>query len=181
MTIQIYQTLKDRNNPQEIESNGPFECTRSDAWLGDGYYFWEYFVEHAHWWGRKGCNNNYIICAAYYDKDQIYCFDLIDNYEHLNLLEELNHIVQAKENRPVYVSKLIELLKRKGLFNFDAIRAPSNEAISDPLVVKYKPKHRAKIYLRPLNQVCFIKKKNRLNLRGYKIIYPSQYVEGYVV
>jgi|SRR5690554_4544244 len=108
-------------------------------------------------------------------------FNLIDNYEHLEFLEELNLAVKAKRRKPVYIPQLIELLKRQGLFKYDAIRAPSLEAISDPLYVKYKPKHKARIFLRPLNQVCFIKKKNRLNLRDYKIVYPSHYVEGYVI
>ena len=181
MTIKIYQTLEDRNNPQEIVSDGPFGCKRSDAWLGNGFYFWENYFEHAKWWGSKGCNDNYVICSAFYDNNESFCFNLIDNYEHLEFLEELNLAVKAKRRKPVYIPQLIELLKRQGLFKYDAIRAPSLEAISDPLYVKYKPKHKARIFLRPLNQVCFIKKKNRLNLRDYKIVYPSHYVEGYVI
>lgn len=181
MTIQIYQTLEDRNNPQDIAINGPFKCTRSDAWLGDGFYFWENYIEHAHWWGSKGYNNNYIICSAQYDHNPSYCFDLINNYEHLSLLEDLYHIVKAKTSKPVLVSKIIELLKKQTTFDFDAVRAPSQDAKSEPLYIKYKSIHKAKIYLRPLNQICFFRKNNRLNLRDFQIIYPPQYVDGYVV
>lgn len=48
----LYQTVEDRNNPSEIETEGPFLCVRNNAWLGRGYYFWDTFVELAHWWGN---------------------------------------------------------------------------------------------------------------------------------
>lgn len=181
MTISLYQTVEDRNNPLEIVSNGPFKCNRADAWLGHGYYFWENYIDHAHWWGEKGYDKMYVICSASYDFDALYCFDLVNNYDHLHLLEELSLEIKSKINKPVLVPKLIELLKLKNLFEFDAIRAPSNEAISDPLVAMYKKGNRARLYLRPMNQICFIHKKNRLNLRNYQIIYPPHYVDGYVV
>ena len=49
----LFQAIKDLDNPDEIEQNGPFKCRREDAWLGEGYYFWDSFVELAHWWGRE--------------------------------------------------------------------------------------------------------------------------------
>ena len=48
----IFQTLEDRNNPDEVESQGPFICT-NNPWLGKGYYFWDTFLDLAHWWGTK--------------------------------------------------------------------------------------------------------------------------------
>lgn len=35
----LFQAVKDLDNPDEIEQNGPFKCRREDAWLGEGYYF----------------------------------------------------------------------------------------------------------------------------------------------
>lgn len=35
----LFQAVKDLDNPDEIEQNGPFKCRRKDAWLGEGYYF----------------------------------------------------------------------------------------------------------------------------------------------
>ena len=43
----IFQTLEDRNNPDEVESQGPFICT-NNPWLGKGYYFWDTFLDLAH-------------------------------------------------------------------------------------------------------------------------------------
>ena len=56
----LYQTVEDRGNPKEILNNGPFQCTRS-PWLGNGYYFWDSFIELAHWWGRQGYHGQYVI------------------------------------------------------------------------------------------------------------------------
>lgn len=33
----LYQTVEDRDNPDNIEAEGPFKCTRKDAWLGEYY------------------------------------------------------------------------------------------------------------------------------------------------
>ena len=48
----IYQTVEDRGNPDYVEQHGPFICTNKNAWLGEGYYFWDTIIELAHWWGN---------------------------------------------------------------------------------------------------------------------------------
>ena len=37
-----YQTLENRSNPDQIEEQGPFLCRHKNAWLGEGYYFWDF-------------------------------------------------------------------------------------------------------------------------------------------
>jgi hypothetical protein len=43
----------------------PVKCTRTDAWLGEGYYFWDDILD-AHLWGKtsKRRLNNYDIYSA---------------------------------------------------------------------------------------------------------------------
>lgn len=91
MIRKIYQTLEDRNNPDEVESQGPFLCNRKDAWLGNGYYFWDSFIENAHWWGKEGARyKSYLICESSFHLNEK-CFDLYDNPEHIkNLIEIIN-------------------------------------------------------------------------------------------
>lgn len=43
----LYQTVEDRNNPDDVEQHGPFLCTNKMAWLGHGYYFWDTFINLA--------------------------------------------------------------------------------------------------------------------------------------
>ena len=86
----LYQTLENRKNPEIIEKNGPFLCNWENTWLGDGYYFWDSFINNAHWWGKEArkYKDGYIICKSICDYNSIDCFDLVGNTEHLQLLLE---------------------------------------------------------------------------------------------
>lgn len=181
MEIKIYQTLQDKKNPEEIISNGPFKCEREDAWLGHGYYFWENYEKYAHWWGKYGYKNSFVICSAEYEKNDLYCLNLVDNYDHLELMESIHKKLAKKTDKELYVPKIIEFLKKTKIFNFDAIRSPTLQAYSNSLVIKYISKNKSTLHLQPMIQVCFLNKTNRLNLKNYQIIYPVQYIEGYVV
>jgi hypothetical protein len=187
----VYQTLEDRSNPDTIERDGPFICKRRNAWLGVGYYFWESFVENAHWWGKE-CNNyqhGYVICQAIYLFDEEKCFNLIDNYEHLRMY---NDTIKIMEDNSIFnsdkttVSRIIEYLRNTlRIFKYEAVRVYgvnsksfksfySNTTIFDV----YKPQK----YLDslPAIQVCFYTKQS-LNLKNYKIVFPEEYIEGYLV
>ena len=65
----LYQTLDDNDNADYVEQNAPFPCDRKNSWLGTGYYFWDTFIENAHWWGEVNYKNSYIICKAVCDFD----------------------------------------------------------------------------------------------------------------
>ena len=78
----IFQTLEDRNNPDEVESQGPFICT-NNPWLGKGYYFWDTFLDLAHWWGKQVHSGNYIICQTFIEDNSEYILDLVGNTQHL--------------------------------------------------------------------------------------------------
>lgn len=185
----IYQTLEDRGNPDNVELNGPFKCNRKDAWLGFGYYFWESFIENAHWWGQECINFNggYIICQAEYDQIDELCFNLVDNPEHLKMLDDSIDLLQKKEliDSETTFSRLIAYLKEElGIFNFEAIRA--NPVNSRSLksnfsnLVKFKKGAPQYIDMYPTIQICFYK-KDSLNLRNYRVIFPNEYNEGYLV
>lgn len=179
-TRKAYQTLENRNNPNEIEEEGPFLCYRKNAWLGKGYYFWESFIENAHWWGREGYKNDYVICESTFELDEDKCFNLIDNAEHLASFKFAKSALQRKQihDKPV-VSRIIEFLKQQKAFKYEAIRAnginSKNENRTPFVANGYQ-------YLEssPAIQICFLT-KNALNRKGFKIIYPEEYVEGYVV
>lgn len=75
----IYQTLEDRQNYEEIEAHGPYFCSEryqngilkkgvKEPWLGEGYYFWDSRISDAQWWGdtiysKKG----YVIWLVMYN------------------------------------------------------------------------------------------------------------------
>ena len=174
-----YQTLENRNNPDQIEEQGPFLCNRQSAWLGEGYYFWDSFIENAHWWGQEGYKNNYVICESTFELDEDKCFNLVDNPEHLKLFEFTKKALIEQQIHNLIVPRVIEFLKQRKNFKYEAIRANginSKNESRTPFVIKGHQ------YLEsfPAIQICFLTKKS-LNRRGFKIIYPEEYMQGYVV
>lgn len=172
----IFQTLEDRDNPNYVERNGPFPCNRTNAWLGDGYYFWDTFVENAHWWGEY-CNNSngrYIICKAVCDYDPNLCFDLTGgNMQHL---EYFNEVILMMKKQGLFtekttVARIIKYLKDDlKIFKYEASRVYG--VLSKSVQSKYsstvlfsigKPQY---LDTKPAIQICFYTNKS-LNLKTF--------------
>jgi hypothetical protein len=185
----IYQTLENRNNPDEIERDGPFICRNSTAWLGKGYYFWESFIENAHWWGSYCNSNGYVICEAYYDLDDNFCFNLVDNPEHIqmfrNTIEAMKREKLYEERKTAVASVIYHLKDRLNIFKYEASRInglnsrSKNSPYSEIALFKRDDNLRF-LDLLPTIQVCFYNKK-ALKLRRYRIVFPDEYVDGYAV
>lgn len=183
----LYQTVDDRGNPDQVEAEGPFKCTKAerDPWLGDGYYFWENYIENAHWWGEKGYHNRYMICSASCKDSNI--FDLTSgNLEHLAILKEYWQILldRAPKKRFTVRTVLEHMMTYSGAFDYAAIRTDGiNTANSDAGISKHRlyfPNKASYINLMPQIQICIIDKK-RMELSGYKIVHPSEYCSDVVV
>ena len=187
----VYQTLEDRGNPDEIEQNAPFPCHWENTWLGDGYYFWDTFIENAHWWGNVRYKNNYVICSFSCDFDTTTCFDLVGDTEHM--LDFSNSIDFLKQQKLIdvntTVSRVLALLKSKIKgFNYQAIRVYGVKSISDFKQDFEKYRHRLIFELskpqyldyKPAIQICIFDKKG-LNLRNTKIEFPDEYNLDFLV
>jgi hypothetical protein len=184
----IYQTLQDRDNPNEIEGNGPFKCRRKNAWLGQGYYFWESYVENAHWWGEISCFGKYVICKAKVFPNEDNCFDLVDNPMHLEQLRTAADMISEKGLSPsrITVGNVVQFLKDNfDSFQFECVRAkgervrlPENK-FSKP--VYFTANGKPYLDLNPPIQICLFGKTS-LDLQGYMIVYPEDYViEDYTI
>lgn len=184
MEVRIYQTLTDRGNPDQIETDGPFICNKPDAWLGRGYYFWEYFIKNAHWWGKENLKTNYIICEATYTRDEK-CLDLMDNPDHISYFNESLEILKEqglyKEGQTT-VAHVIEYLRRIKKFPFHATRVLGTRSRSQQSeytnVIQFNAQHCAVLDLCPPIQICFYSKK-ALHTSSYKIVFPEEYIAGY--
>lgn len=183
----VYQTLEDKGNLDEIEQDGPFLCNRANAWLGAGYYFWDTFIENAHWWGKE-CNSykdGYIICKAVCDYNDDDCFDLVGNTEHFSLFNETYEYLKSKGlvNKDTTVSRVIQYLRNDlKIFTYSACRVVGNSSksfnSSFRFSLLFNPKKNSYLDLKPPIQICFYKKTS-LNLRNYQIVFPVEYIEGY--
>lgn len=103
----LYQTVKDKGNPQEIITDGPIHCITDDAWLGHGYYFWDTFEKLGHWWGEEKLKQDYMVWKAICDFDSDKCFDLYGEPEHIALF-----------------SSLVEVMIKEGIDEIDNITVP---------------------------------------------------------
>ncbi len=186
----VYQTLENRDTElNQLEENGPYSCKWENSWLGDGYYFWDTFIENAHWWGKEiRCySSGYIICKAICDFNDIDCFDLVGNTEHLTMIDEAFGILKNEglANSDTTVRRIIEFLKKNmKQFNYSAIRVLGFK------VKNYKSQFSSNVFFernnssayldcKPPIQICFYRKKS-LNLRDYHIVYPEESSLDYV-
>ncbi|RRQ49801.1 hypothetical protein DZC72_04210 [Maribacter algicola] len=174
--VTAYQTLEDRDNIDEIEFEGPFKCTRNNAWLGHGYYFWDTNIDWAMAWG-KSCYLNkgkkFVIgrCQVNLSKD---CFDLLGCVAHWQeFLEVINVFITSgkiKDSSQQTVPNIIMFMKRKGIFPYKSIRAADFHKNSIQLYFKEDQKEYMVVNQRV--QICVIDIKEVL-LHPFSVIYPD--------
>jgi|GEM_PF-1848595 len=188
MQLTLYQTLEDRNNPEEVEAKGPFACTRGNAWLGKGCYFWDADISVAHWWGESAYKGNaYMICVASAVLDDT-CWDILAKETHRKELLIACQMIAADRKKPLNalkVSWVIEHLKKTGSMSYKAIRAATTDAKGYRTGNKtQKPRlHFVSgstyfLDLQPPVQVCLFERR-ALSLRNYSVIYPDIYGSPY--
>lgn len=171
MKVIGYQTLEDRGNQQFVEKEGPFRCVRHNAWLGQGYYFWDTEIRWAHDWGRV-YNNQYLIGKSLLDLTN--CYDLVGNMQHLqdfrNLYYELISSGIVRDKKTMLVPVVIDFLKELNRFSYSSIRAEDYPQNVD--MVQYRS-GREYMYLNKRSQICVIDKDN-VCLSSFEVVYPEQ-------
>ena len=182
----IYQTLDDKGNADFIESNGPFPCKWPNSWLGDGHYFWDTFVENAHWWGGQQYNDRYVITEAKIDFCTSTCFDLVGSTKHMQEFEKVIELMKGRGllNNKTTVARVISFIKDTlRLFDYDAIRVYGINSKTKLITPNYRMNFELgkAQYLdyKPAIQICIYRIKN-LNFNSYQIVYPDEYISGYV-
>jgi hypothetical protein len=192
MDLILYQTLDDKGNPDDVESEGPFICKREHSWLGNGYYFWDAHIELGHWWGelnvRQGFyKDGYIICKANAILDSS-CWDLYGNGLYRKEFDKICKLLideNVTTKSKLLVSHVIEYLKKKSLFKYKAIRMLGVNTISSnsslyffrvPFVNHKQNNQYFDVY--PPVQICLIE-KSALSLKNYSIVFPDEYIETY--
>lgn len=187
--IKIFQTLENRDNPEQIERDGPFICRWNNSWLGTGYYYWDTFLFVAHWWGKMRYNENHIICEAVCEFNDKNCLDLVGNTNHMNKFFSCVDIMKTKKlvNEKTTVSRVINYMKETlKAFDYEAIRVYGINSISPD---NY-PEYTNRLYFEagkmqyldvtPAIQIC-IYNKTGLGMSNYRIIFPAEYDNNYMV
>ncbi len=179
MIVTGYQTLEDKDNIDEIELDGPFQCTHKGAWLGTGCYFWDTNFDWALDWGDiayQKRNKEFVVgkCNIDLSKD---CFDLfgvvqhqIDLKECIEVMIESGKIRSAKE---ATISNLIQFMKNQKIFNYKSIRAADMHR--NVFRLKFRGDRAEHMIINQRVQICVIDKKDVL-LHPFKVIYPEKYL-----
>ena len=74
--LNYFHTQEKRNK----QLSKPLKCKKDNAWLGEGYYFWE-DEQDALFWGQSSKRDNYEIYIAQLKKDAE-ILDTVFNREH---------------------------------------------------------------------------------------------------
>lgn len=177
----LYQTLEDRNNPDEVEQHGPYKCTRSDAWLGHGYYFWHHFIGFAHRWGKVTYSVNYMICSQtgfIFGNPEV--LDLVGDLEMIDAVDKYAATLKKKYNQQsMVVRTVLEHMKRIGVMSdYKAVRIEGRES----MMGSYNPRSHRLFFkrgddfyfeMKPPVQVC-VYDKSILD-DDFRVIYPDEY------
>jgi hypothetical protein len=180
--IQLYQTVANKENPDYLETNGPILCV-NNPWLGPGYYFWDSFLENAHWWGRIHYASNYMVCAEESDGEND-MFDLVGNTHHLTEMRIAVDMFRDRFNgRPLRVARVLAFIKGElKSFPYKAVRAnainsKSYSDLEDQIVHFTSGKPFLELF--PPIQICVYDKSF---LKGnFRVIFPPQYCKDYTI
>lgn len=179
--VDAFQTLEDKDNIDHVETSGPFKCTRPNAWLGDGYYFWDSNLEWAVEWGINGFEKKgkeFIIGKCIVDITNN-CFDLFGSvFNQLELKEAMRVFIDSekiKDNERLILPNIIQYMRNKGIFKYKSIRAAD---ITNKVIAFHFSKNEFRKEFMEINQrvqICVIDKKDVV-LPPFKVVYPEKYL-----
>jgi hypothetical protein len=178
----LYQTLEDRDNVDYVEANGPFLGNVRDRWLGKGYYFWDTFIDAAHYWGfvsYKVKGKDYIIAKSEVDIPKNMLLNLLEP-EHLMMFANWrDSYAKTFPGSKVTVEKVITHAEKLmgGNFPYSAIKAEFKDCFSyKEYQDRIYPYLAGKTYLdlKPPVQIC-IRDRSIIGINNFKVVFPIEY------
>ena len=171
-----YHTVEDRGNPEFIKANAPFKCTRGDAWLSHGFYFWDEDFKRAKDWGEKAYKKNgYVICEC--TLKLLKMFDLAGRIKYQGMYLEYINILKTKfpVSKDTPIGEVIALLRAYNqigiVFDYDSVRASDSPRNTKTKFVQSRPETSD---LNKRIQICLFD-KSPINLQGLRIVSPNKY------
>lgn len=176
MIVDIYQTVEYR--PQSPFRGWSVPSVR-DCWLGQGYYFWEFFIQNAHKWGEKFYTikgMRYEIFQTEYDNSSETCLNLIDPIQRNQFNEDLDEVFKTCDEKLKFIGASFDLLKEvfpEEYEKYECVRDwPQSGMSTDsyPYVVTENGVEKGKYFLYMPIQVCFWMKRHV----GMKSVFVSE-------
>ncbi|MBK8851131.1 MAG: hypothetical protein IPN73_13360 [Saprospiraceae bacterium] len=138
MDRNYYHTQESR----EVKLSEPIICSKSNAWLGNGYYFW-YYIDDAHKWGKtsKRKTGRYEIYKSKIEvNDKV--LDTVFNEDHYNwwvgIIEQYAKKFIKKFNLKPTIADLNQYIKEKANIyeDIDAVQFQDFSTDSTESVIK---------------------------------------------
>jgi len=138
---------------RENELVEPCECTRDDAWLGNGYYYW-YDIDDAERWGRnsKRKTGSFEIYESQIDCSNV--LDTVFNEEHylfwLKQIEKAAKQIVKKTGQKPTLKELNDYFKERAVWDevhgilFQDLHSNFNFSMIKP--IEYRGKKRPFVY-----------------------------------
>ncbi|MDR2449097.1 MAG: hypothetical protein LBD52_03980 [Prevotellaceae bacterium] len=130
--------------------NAPVMCNKCDAWLGDGYYFWNDEIDALHWGGNSKRKTGYFeIYSATISCENI--LDTVFNEEHykfwIKQIEKAAKYIIKKTNIKPTISEINQYFKEKAKWEnlTDGIMFQDLPHSTDLLVINFNYRKRIQL------------------------------------
>ncbi len=140
--------------------------SKKNPFLGSGYYFWDYNIEMARYWGKNHYNNSYYIFQAEINCEENVMLDLVGNRRHIEWIIKLMQVFSSKNSNSARwsVGKFIEFLKEisqtdekyKDILPYKSIRAVDHRATIPNVQYSFDESSSSFITMNPRIIVCII-------------------------
>ncbi len=179
----LYQTLEDCDNVDSVEANGPFLGNVRNRWLGRGYYYWDTFINSAHFWGRVSYLNvgkRYIIAQSEVSIPPEKVLNLLEPSDLTKFAAWIDEYAKTFPKSEVTIEKVLthaENIVGKD-FPYVAIRAEFRNCVNIPdYQDRIYPNGKAYLDLKPPIQIC-IKDRRVIGKDNFKVVYPECYMDN---
>lgn len=150
----LYQATRKTANSNNETIASPILSTRN-TWLGEGYYFWDGFMELPHWWGQVHYNNSYTINEAQVEVDDSDYFDLVGSTSNMQEFASAYQSLRSlfpEEN--ITIKAVLAVMKSSGIYSFKVIRARTEHKIPGSERIRFMYPDRSYMLTIPAIQLC---------------------------
>lgn len=163
----LYHTIRKGLVVAASVKNAPYRCA-TNPWLGEGYYFWDSFIELAHWWGETHCRGQYAIMAADNPLAAGDVFDLVGDTGHIEAFAQYARTLEAAFGEEPTVAQVIAHMRKHApsFSAFKAVRADGRLSVpgKSPYTFRLKfssdPAKRQYLDLLPSIQYCIFERND---------------------
>ncbi len=172
-----HHTCKDSGDRDVLTERAPFKSkydSEHKPFLGSGYYIWEDDLELAKWWGKVHYGKKFVIIEMILNIYDDELLDLVGNARQIREFRQMYFEVKQKYSN-LTLGKFIELLKRKGIFKYNIIKAIDTRPFMgerEKYYIRFSENQKTYLNLHPRIFYCFLVNSSKYFTKK-KIVFVS--------